>query len=638
MGEITIDEGCVLLVRDGQPLVLSADEIFTVIFEGAGSLRGVAVSRDDLTSTGLEFREHAAAPTVVLQAVPESSHSPVLCRLTAKGVGFEADVVRRAGDLLDYTHDGSVWMPLPIDTPTVAQEFLKQAGLRDFGPISLSEYLEILKVRDPVLSIEDRTHEAFNASDFACTLTGELPLGFAGILYPYQAAGYRWLAYMRRNGLGCIIADEMGLGKTVQVICLLLDAKIEGRGPGLVVTPATLLENWRREIHRFAPVLKVCLHRGPHRTGFPDVLRQFDVILSSYDTSVADVSLFRNLTWDILVIDEAQAIKNPSAKRTRRLKTLPRSCAIAMTGTPVENHLTDLWSITDFVLPSLLGRLADFERNHPDNLTGAISLEPILTPVILRRRVSEVAQDLPERIEIPQPLELDAESADSYEMLRQSISKGPAASLASMVKLRMFCTHPWLTDQFTHLASAADCSVKLQRLLEVMEEIVSDSGKVLVFTSYQRSVDLIANELSSLFRIPTASIDGRTPVEERQETVDRFAAHANAAALVLNPKAAGTGLNITAANHVIHFNLEWNPAVEDQATARSHRRGQTRAVTVHRFFYVNTVEDVINDRMERKRQLATMAVVGTDGRDTDMQDILRALRVSPMNRQPGGAT
>ncbi len=637
MGEIAIDEGCVLLVRDGQSLTLSADEIFTVIFEGADSLRGVPVSRDDFTSTGLEFREHAADPTVILQAVPESSPSPVLCRLAAKGVGFEADVVRRAGRLLDYTHDGSVWMPLPVDTPDVAQEFLKQTGLHDFGPVSLSQYLDILKVQDPVLSIEDRTHEAFSASEFACTLTGEPPLGFTGILYPYQAAGYRWLAYMRRNGLGCIIADEMGLGKTVQVLCLLLDAKIEERGPALVVAPATLLENWRREILRFAPVLKVCLHRGPHRTGFPDELRQYDVILSSYDTAVADVSLLRNLTWDVLVIDEAQAIKNPSAKRTRRLKTLPRSCAVAMTGTPVENHLTDLWSITDFVVPSLLGRLADFEHNHPDNLAGANSLEPILTPIILRRRVSEVAQDLPERIEIPQPLELDAESADVYEMLRQTASAGPAASLASLVKLRMFCTHPWLTDQFTQVASAADCSVKLQRLLEVMEEIISEGGKALIFTSYQNSVDLLTRELASRFGIPTASIDGRTPVEERQETVDRFAARAQAAALILNPKAAGTGLNITAANHVVHFNLEWNPAVEDQATARAHRRGQTRAVTVHRFFYVNTVEDVINDRMERKRQLATAAVVGTDGEDADTQDILRALRVSPTNRRTRGA-
>ncbi len=637
MGEIAMDEGSVLLLRNGQPLTLSADEIFTVIFEGADSLRGVEVSRDDFTSTDLEFREYAADPTVILQTVPESSPYPVLCRLAAKGVGFEADVVRRAGRLLDYTHDGSVWMPLPADTPDVAQKFLEQAGLNDFGPISLSQYLHILKVRDPILTIEDRTHEAFSASKFACTLTGELPLGFTGALYPYQAAGYRWLAYMRRNGLGCIIADEMGLGKTVQVICLLLDAKIEERVPCLVVAPATLLENWRREIQRFAPVLKVCLHRGAHRTGFPDELLQYDVILSTYETAVADVSLLRNLTWDVLVIDEAQAIKNPSAKRTRRLKTLPRSCTVAMTGTPVENHLTDIWSITDFVVPSLLGPLADFERNHPDNLAGANSLEPILTPIVLRRRVSEVAQDLPERIEIPQPLELDAESVDIYEMLRKDASGGPAASLASLVKLRMFCTHPWLTDQFTHLTSAADCSVKLQRLLEVMEEIVSEGGKAIVFTSYRQSVDLLTRELASQFGIPTASIDGRTNVEARQETVDRFAAHAKAAALILNPKAAGTGLNITAANHVVHFNLEWNPAVEDQATARAHRRGQKRAVTVHRFFYVNTVEDVINDRMERKRQLATAAVVGTDGEGADMQDILRAMRLSPMNRHTRGA-
>jgi len=243
---------------------------------------------------------------------------------------------------------------------------------------------------------------------------------------------------------------------------------------------------------------------------------------------------------------------------------------------------------------------------------------------------------LPDRIDVPQPLELDAESAEVYEVLRLSAAQYARGNLNTLVTLRMFCTHPWLTNQFTQTVSAADCSVKLQRLFEIMEEIVSENGKALVFTSYQKAVDLLGQELAGRFGIHTDVLDGRTPVEDRQPKIDRFSEVRTPAALVLNPKAAGTGLNITAANHVIHFNLEWNPAIEDQASARAHRRGQTQVVTVHRLFYVDTVEDVINERMARKRQLAETAVVGTDGNEADAQDILRSLQVSPMNRSRRG--
>jgi SNF2 family DNA or RNA helicase len=229
--------------------------------------------------------------------------------------------------------------------------------------------------------------------------------------------------------------------------------------------------------------------------------------------------------------------------------------------------------------------------------------------------VAEVAGDLPERIDIPQPLQLDAQSAQAYEAIRAAAasehSKG--AGLAVLQKLRMFCTHPWLTHNFNEVADVCECSVKMTRLFEIIEEIVEGNGKAIVFTSYSGSVDLIRTEISTRFGIFTDAIDGRTAIPERQIKVDVFSAHKSSAVLVLNPKAAGVGLNITAANHVIHFNLEWNPAVEDQASARAHRRGQTRAVTVHRLFYADTVEEIINDRMQRKRDLASAAIVGTDG-------------------------
>ncbi len=635
MAVIKLQDGCITLEDGHQRVPLSAENIFSVVFEGAQEIFGNAVLPDDISSLGLAFEKYPGDPTVVLRPSDHDSYFTVECCLIAKGIGFEVNVARWEGKFLDYAIADKRWLPLPNGSIQAAQSFLAHAGLTDFGPITLKEYLHILQLRDPVLVVEDRTNLSFSASRLACALQGGGPTGFMGTLYPYQAAGYRWLAFMRKNGIGGIIADEMGLGKTVQVICLLLDSKNDGGVPSLVVTPATLLENWKREILRFAPQLDVYVHRGADRTGFPSDLRRHDVILSSYETAVADVSLLQKITWDLLIIDEAQAIKNPSAKRTRKLKTLLRRCAVAMTGTPVENRLLDLWSITDFVVPSLLGTQAEFERLFPDTMERASALEPILTPIILRRRVADVAKDLPDRIDIPQPLELDLESAEVYETLRASAADGRADNLAALVTLRMFCTHPWLVGQFTHFTQATECSIKFQRLLEIVEEIVLGNGKALIFTSYQQSADLLSRELSARFGFHSDVIDGRTPVPERQLKVDKFSSVQGSAILVLNPKAAGTGLNITAANHVIHFNLEWNPAVEDQASARAHRRGQAQVVTVHRFFYVDTVEDVINDRMKRKRQLAGSAVIGTDGAETDAEDILRAFRVSPINRNRG---
>ena len=434
---------------------------------------------------------------------------------------------------------------------------------------------------------------------------------------------------MARGGVGAVIADEMGLGKTVQVICLLIEAAEQRRGPALVVSPATLLENWRRELARFAPRLRLLVHSGSRRTGLPDELRRYDVVISSFDTTVGDISLLRNVQWGVVVVDEAQGIKNPDAKRTIQLKTLPRQCTIAVTGTPVENRLRDLWSITDLVVPSLLGSLREFERRHPNTTASAALLEPVVTPLILRRLISDVATDLPERINIPQALQMDEASGCAYEAIRAAAAGNSAAGLAALTHLRMFCTHPWMTGHFRNVSDPAERSVKFQRLFEIIEEVVSSDGKALIFTSYQESIDLITSSLGGRFGIPAGFIDGRVPVPHRQQLVDGFTAEKASAVLVLNPKAAGTGLNITAANHVIHFNPEWNPAVEDQASARAYRRGQTRAVTVHQLFYVNTVEEVMIDRMQRKRDLASAVIIGTDGRDQEMDDLLRALRISP---------
>ncbi len=629
---VTLTNGKIFQISYGLHVVSPlAEEIYSVIFEGSDAIRGVPVSKADFLATRVQFSQYTADPLLVIEVEARKGGPAIVCRMAAREGIYEADVSCDGEKLLDYALGGGRWMPLPSGAVDETTRFLREAGVQSFGILTLLQYMHILRRPVKGVIVDDRTAKALSASAVATELEGNAPASLIGKLYPYQLDGFRWLSFMVRGGIGGVIADQMGLGKTVQVICLLLEAAEQGRGPNLVVSPATLLENWRRELIRFAPQLRVCVHSGSRRTGLPDELRRQDVVISSFETAVADISLLRNLKWHILVVDEAQGIKNPDARRTIQLKTIPRQCVIAVTGTPVENRLKDLWSITDFVLPSLLGPLREFERRHPDTVSGAALLEPVVTPLILRRMVSDVAGDLPERIDIPQPLMLDDASAAVYETMRaDAATHGPGAGLSALTSLRMFSTHPWLTDRFRNIIDPAECSVKLQRLLEIIDEMTDSDGKALIFTSYQKSIDLLVTEIGGRIGIPADFIDGRVQVPQRQIKVDRFAAQKSSAVLVLNPKAAGTGLNITAANHVIHFNPEWNPSVEDQASARAYRRGQTKAVTVHQLFYVNTVEEVIHDRMQRKRVLAAAAIVGTDGRNHEVDDLLRAFRISPM--------
>ena len=616
---------------DGNNFTPSATEIYKVVFEGCNSLRGHSCSATNFLDTGLQFSRYLADPTVILTTEATGENPSIDCQLFAKYGSKEGQVSCIGNVLMDYAILDGVWIPIPPEIVDEVAEFLGVVGANSFGYLSLAQYMKAVRWIGGSFTVEDRTMAALSASRIAPRLTGTIPMGFIGKLFPYQRDGFRWLSYMVKSGLGGIIADEMGLGKTVQVICILLEASKEDERPNLVIAPNSVLENWRRELSRFAPSLRVAVHSGSRRTGNPLELIQNNVVLCSFDTAVIDATLFRNVAWNLMVVDEAQGIKNYHTRRSIQLKTFPRRCSVAMTGTPIENRLMDLWSITDFVLPGLLGSASDFERKYPDTSDAALSLEPIVSPLILRRTVSEVAGDLPERIDIPQPLILDSESANVYEAIRISaVSQGSGAGLAALQKLRMFCTHPWLADSFQQLQDPTQCSVKLQRVLEILEEVVALGGKAIIFTSYTESIDLIRRVIESKLGIYVDSIDGRVLSGNRQGKVDVFSSVDGPAVLVLNPKAAGVGLNITAANHVIHFNLEWNPAVEDQASARAHRRGQIKVVTVHRLFYSNTVEEVIDDRTSRKRELSSAAIVGTTGESLDMSDIVRALQISPV--------
>jgi SNF2 family DNA or RNA helicase len=460
---------------------------------------------------------------------------------------------------------------------------------------------------------------------------------FKGNLYPYQRDGWQWLTYIWSERLGAILADEMGLGKTIQLIALLASPERDEAAPSLVVGPSTLMENWRREIEKFAPGLKTMIHQGSRRSGDFRSLLQFDVVITSYETVVRDGSMFNMIDWRIVILDEAQAIKNPDTSRARAVKELRRRCGIAVTGTPVENGLRDLWSLCDFALPGLLGDLETFELKFPDDRLGAAALEPLTSPIMLRRRVAEVATDLPPRIDIPQVLLLSEEEAADYERIRlDTIAEFPqAASLVALTRLRMFCAHPGLLVDAPISVEAGLRFTKLQRLFEIVDEVFSAREKILVFTSYNEMADLIVRIVRERYGNYAAVINGQTPVDQRQPVVDRFSQETGGALLALNPRAAGTGLNITAASHVVHYNLEWNPAVEDQASARAHRRGQARPVTVHRLYFGDSVEETVNDRLVRKRDLSETAVVGVSGGEETIGDITKALQKSPVRKAHG---
>lgn len=496
--------------------------------------------------------------------------------------------------------------------------------------ITVGQYVNLLKEFQTNQLIEyiDDAAEFLQNKKMSAT---EIPVGIKATLYPYQEDGFRWMDFMLQERCGCILGDEMGLGKTLQIITL-ITKHISPDNHFLIVAPVTLLENWRREFSKFAPDVKVLVHHGSSRTGFYKNFLTYDVVVISYGTAVSDQAILNMLKWKLVVLDEAQNIKNPGASRSKAVKKLNREVGIAVTGTPFENHMTDLWSLMDYVAPGVLGSLSEFSSQYSDDNESAKKIEQILSPVMVRRRVANVAKDLPERVDIPEVLLMDAQESLMYEDERLRIVEElgeKAATLATLQKLRMYCTHPSLIQEEKTFIDPDKYSMKYRRMCEILSEIIEKQEKVILFTSYTGMFNILLSDIPSRFHIPVYSINGATPVEERQPTVDTFSAVAGSALLVLNPRAAGTGLNITAANYVIHYNLEWNPALEDQASARAYRRGQTKTVFVYRLFYANTVEQVVNDRIELKRDLSDTAVIGVSGKQENRDDIMNALLLSP---------
>jgi len=471
------------------------------------------------------------------------------------------------------------------------------------------------------------------------------PEGFRGSLRRYQRRGVSWLAFLDRLGLGACLADDMGLGKTIELLALLLHEKERAAeetdgavaaedvgsalGPTLIVAPMSVIGNWRREAERFAPGLRVRLHHGVDRPSgerFAEAALDSDAVITTYALAHRDVDDLAQVRWRRVVLDEAQNIKNPNAKQTRSIQSLSASRRIALTGTPVENRLSELWSIMEFCNPGFLGSAGEFQRRFAAPIERrrdrrrAEALRTLTRPFILRRLKTDpqVTTDLPEKIETREFTALSPEQASLYERTVEQMLRDTEGAegmrrrglvLAALIKLKQICNHPAQALREAaggeHGPPAAARSGKCVRLREMLDEALGAGDQALVFTQFRQMGHILARMLRHDLDREVLFLHGGVPQAQRDRMVERFQqGDGSAPIFILSLKAGGLGMNLTAASHVFHFDRWWNPAVEDQATDRAHRIGQTRTVHVHKFVVSGTLEERIDQMIEQKSDLA----------------------------------
>ncbi|MGF7049968.1 SNF2 family DNA or RNA helicase [Paenibacillus sp. DS2015] len=495
-----------------------------------------------------------------------------------------------------------------------------------------------------------------------------VPAELQAELRAYQRDGYAWLAFLRRFGLGACLADDMGLGKTVQFIAYLLHIKetttdMGTQFPSLLICPTSVLGNWQKELSRFAPSLRIMLHYGGRRYSgedFHEQATQADVILTSYATATLDQELLQGFTWASLCLDEAQNIKNAQTKQSIAVRSFPARHRIALTGTPIENRLSELWSLYDFINPGYLGSSRAFnnrfinaiEKEHNEQKT--LDLQRLVKPFMLRRKKKDpsIQLDLPDKNEMKTYIHLTAEQGALYDhtvnhllerMQKLEGIERKGAILSALTHLKQLCDHPvLLTKESYHIASKdkddplgietlISRSAKLERLLAMVRELREEGERCLIFTQYIGMGQILQQVLHQELQEPVLYLNGSTSKSARDTMIDQFQSQTllpaeQPSVFILSIKAGGVGLNLTAANHVFHFDRWWNPAVENQATDRAYRMGQTKDVQVHKFISLGTLEERIDEMLENKQQLSDNVISSSEGWITELStDALKDL-------------
>ena len=580
-----------------------------------------------------------------------------------------AEFERLASQATPLVKYRDAWLQIDAEAARDALAFMRE---RPAGRMSLGAALRIaygaeeLDAGLPILGLTGTAWIEQLLRDIPTASIESLPQpsGFNGTLRPYQRRGLDWLVFLDCYGLGGCLADDMGLGKTIQLIALLLHEREVGRpvGPTLLFAPASVVGNWEREIERFTgrascspplkrwatqpgtssspplkrwatrpTALRVLVHHGPDRLvgdAFVQAAPRHDVVITTYALGHRDLENLRRVNWHRIVLDEAQKIKNPRAGQTMAIRSIPGARRVALTGTPIENHLSELWSIIDVLNPGLLGSAAQFRKRFVvpieklcDRDRG-VQLRKMLQPFMLRRIKSDprVICDLPEKMEMRVFCNLTPEQAALYQRtVDETLATIDAADgirrrgliLSMLTRLKQVCNHP------CHLLGEEgpldDRSGKCERLVEMLEEVLAEGDAALVFTQYRVMGHLLEHQLADRLRTELQFLHGGTPAKRRDQMVERFQdPDGGVRVFLLSLKAGGLGLNLTAANHVFHFDRWWNPAVEAQATDRAHRVGQSRRVQVHKFVCIGTVEDRIDRMLEAKLALADAVLQGGD--------------------------
>jgi SNF2 family DNA or RNA helicase len=551
------------------------------------------------------------------------------------------------------------WVDVDLEAARAAADFLKE---KSSGQMTLREAFQTAyglgarKLPVPVVSLSGTSwiEQLIDQLPAAKVQTLVQPTQFLGTLRPYQLRGLQWLTFLDNLGIGGCLADDMGLGKTIQLIALLLherqtreEAKnCNGNGeekgdgslfaPTLLFAPTSVVGNWVKELERFSPQLKVWLHHGPqrmHGNAFIKAAHEHDVVVTSYALAHRDLEDLTKVKWHRIALDEAQKIKNPSAASSIAIRSLAAPNRVALTGTPIENHLSELWSIMDMLNPGLLGSPRDFRERFAvpieklSDQERAGHLRKMIRPFVLRRSKAdpEVAGDLPEKMEMKVYCNLTAEQAAMYERITgEMLGQIDQASgirrrgliLAVLTRLKQICNHPALLTKDDVLEGR---SGKCERLVEMLEEVIEEGDSALVFTQFSEMGTLLERILHQRLHQPVLYLHGGTPQKARDEMVARFQQPGSDAKIfLLSLRAGGLGLNLTAANHVFHFDRWWNPAVENQATDRAHRIGQIKKVQVHKFVALGTVEERIDKMLAEKLQLADNIVGSGEDFLTDL--------------------